>query len=165
MRFWHALASITLVAFLPSDGAAQQTPRWYGGAMFGVSALSADAEHRAAPGELAVSLYKPENGLAVNGFAGAHLTDYLTVQANYIWNRNGLTLLSSRAEGGATVFYEQARGSAQHAVVGDLLLYFRGRASRLRPYLSAGGGVVHLSSHSRGFCARRRYRAARARVH
>ena len=150
MHLRYCLASVALVACLPSSGLAQEAPRWYGGAMLGVSALSADAEHLATGGDLAVSLYKPENGPAVNGFAGVHLTDYLSVQANYIWNRNDLTLLSSRAEGGTTAFYEQARRSAQHAVIGDLLLYFRDRSSRFRPYLSAGGGVVRLSSHARG---------------
>ena len=150
MQLRYSLTSVVLVACLPSSGVAQEVPRWYGGAMLGVSALSADAEHRATAGDLSVSLYKPENGPAVNGFAGAHLNDYLSFQANYIWNRNDVTLLSSRSDGDATAFYEQARGSAQHAVVGDLLLYFRDRSSRFRPYLSAGGGVVRLSSGSQG---------------
>jgi hypothetical protein len=31
-------------------------------------------------------------------------------------------------------------------VIGDLLIYFRKRSSRLRPFLAVGTGVVHLSS-------------------
>ena len=37
------------------------------------------------------SLYKPQTGGAFSLFVGRHLTDYLTVQGNYIWNSNDLT--------------------------------------------------------------------------
>ena len=98
------------------------------------------------PSGFAVSLYKPENGLAANLFMGTHLNDYLTLQANYIWNRNGLTLVSTRATAGGTALSEQTWESAQHAIVGDVLLYFRSRTSRFRPYLSAGVGLVRFAS-------------------
>jgi hypothetical protein len=93
-----------------------------------------------------VSLYKPENGLALNLFAGVHVRRYLTVQANYVWNRNDVTLFSSvtSADGGG--FYEQRRNSSQHAFVGDALLYFRARGEAVRPYLSTGVGVVRFES-------------------
>jgi hypothetical protein len=60
-----------------------------------------------------------------------------------VWNRNTLTLTSSSVDG-TTSFFEERRGSTQHAVVGDALLYFRDRDSWIRPYLSAGIGVMHL---------------------
>ena len=69
------------------------------------------------------------------------------MQGNYIWNRNGLTLVSTRAGTGGIALLEQTRVSAQHAVVGDVLLYFRSRASRFRPYLSAGAGLVRFTSN------------------
>lgn len=129
---------------------AQDEGRAYAGAVTGVSTLSADARALTQPGRADVSLYKPENGPALNVFVGVHLSRYFTVQGNYVWNRNDLTLLSSFTAAERGGFYEQRRGSAQHAVVGDALLYFRPRDSRVRPYLSAGVGAVHFGSQSRG---------------
>ena len=40
--------------------------------------------------------------------------------------------------------YEETRSSTQHGVIGDVLLYFRNRRSWVRPYLSAGAGLVRL---------------------
>ena len=127
---------------------AQDESRLYAGAVGGVSTLSADARTATQPRRADVSLYKPENGPALNLFVGAHLGRYVTVQSNYVWNRNDLTLFSSftSADGGG--FYEQRRSSTQHAVVGDALLYFRARGSGIRPYLSTGAGLVQFSSGS-----------------
>ena len=80
----------------------------------------------------------------MNVIVGAHLRDYVTVQANYISNRNDLALFSALVVDGASRFYEQPRTSAQHALVGDVFVYFRKRTSRIRPYLSTGIGVVRL---------------------
>ena len=81
----------------------------YAGALVGVSTLSADARASTRAGRAEVSLYKPENGPALNLFVGVHLGRYFTVQTNYVWNRNDLTLFASVAtpEGGG--FYEQSR--------------------------------------------------------
>jgi hypothetical protein len=127
---------------------AQDEGRLYAGALVGVSTLSADGRTSTQPSRAEASLYKPENGLALNLFAGVHLGRYFTVQSNYVWNRNDLTLFSSftSAEGGR--FYEQQRTSAQHAVVGDALLYFRALGSGVRPYLSTGVGFVRFTSES-----------------
>ena len=76
-----------------------------------------------------LSLYKPENGLALNVFAGVHLAEYFSVQANWMWNRNDLTLVSSFVTPRGGGFYEQRRHSRQHAVVLDGLVYFRRRDS------------------------------------
>ena len=125
---------------------AQDEGRIYAGALVGVSTLSADAQASTQPGRAEVSLYKPENGLALNVFVGAHVGRYFTVQANYVWNRNDLTLFSSLASSDGGAFYEQARASSQHAVVGDALLYFRALGSGVRPYLSTGAGLVRFES-------------------
>ena len=93
-----------------------------------------------------VSLYKPENGPAFNFFGGVHLTDFLSVQGNYVFNRNDLTLTASQISESGGAFYEQSRTSSQHAVIGDLLLYFRNRQTWFRPYLSVGSGFVSLES-------------------
>jgi hypothetical protein len=83
---------------------------------------------------------------AANALAGVHATRFLSVQANYIWNRNDLTLLASSVAPAGGGFYEQARPSTQHAVFADALLYFRSRDSGVRPYLSGGLGLVRFES-------------------
>lgn len=120
-------------------GAALAESPYYAGVVAGVSTLSADG--RSAPP--AASLYKPENGLIAGVLGGIHLREYLSVQGNWTWNRNDLTLTSIRAGG---VFQEERRRSTQHSLAVDMLLYFRNRASWARPFLSVGGGVVRFRS-------------------
>jgi hypothetical protein len=109
-----------------------------------VSTLSADAAAVTGAGAASVSLYKPENGPAVNLFAGVHLAQYFSVQANWMWNRNDLSLVAVSSGSGA--FYEQPRHSSMHAFVLDGLIYFRRRDSAVRPYLGTGLSIVHFSS-------------------
>ena len=118
--------------------------------MGGISALSGDPSADIMADGFSVSQYAPENGLALNLFAGTHLHEYVTLQGNYIWNRNGLALFMGVASPGDLAFNRQQRMSAQHAVVGDLLVYFRQRSSRLRPYLSFGLGVVRFDTDTPG---------------
>ncbi len=121
---------------------AQVTP--FAGALGGVATLSADARSLPTSHGLNVSLYKPANGPTLNFIAGVHLNQYLSVQASYGWNRNDLTLSSSSS--GSNSFYVEQRSSSQRAALFDLLVYFRKRDERLRPYLSVGTGVVHFAS-------------------
>jgi len=116
----------------------------YVGVIGGISTLSADAGARASSSGLSLSGYSPQNGGALNVFAGLHLHNYFSVQANYIRNQNDLVLSSTSSSSSA--FYQQARTSSQQAAILDFLIYFRHRASRIRPYLGTGGGVMHLSS-------------------
>lgn len=136
--------------------AAQDGAAVFVGGLGGVSALSADARSVIATGTAEVSAYGPENGPAVNLFVGLHAGQYVTLQANYIWNRNDLTLSAVQLDDEDAAFYEQARNSSQHALVGDVLVYFRERQSRVRPYLSAGIGAVRFTSHARGAALIRR---------
>ena len=133
-----------------SAARAQHDDRVYAGALFGISTLSADARSEITPGGAQVSLYKPENGPALNVLFGRHVHEYMTVQANYVWNRNDLAITSVRATESGASFYEQPRTSSQHAIVGDLLMYFRERRSVVRPYLSAGVGIVRLETRGDG---------------
>jgi hypothetical protein len=130
--------------WLGGRSTAQTTP--YAGVLAGVSTLSADGRSVTSESQSAVSVYKPENGPALNVFGGIHLSDYFSVQGNYVWDRNRLTLTSTLASGSGAAFYEQSRTSVQHAFIGDLLLYFRSRQTWFRPYLSVGLGVVYFSS-------------------
>ena len=129
---------------------AQQNRRVFVGTVAGVSTLSADARSEITSDGADVSLYKPENGPALNVFLGMHVREYVTVQANYIWNRNDLALTSVRSTPLGPSFYEQPQTSSQHAIVGDLLVYFREQRSVVRPYLSVGAGVVRLETKADG---------------
>jgi hypothetical protein len=120
----------------------QVTP--FAGVVGGVATLSADARSLPTSQGLSVSLYKPENGPALNVFAGAHLNPYLSIQASYIRNRDDLTLSSSSPASNS--FFEERRTSAQNALILDVMGYFRPLKSRLRPYLSVGAGPVRFSS-------------------
>jgi outer membrane protein W len=142
----RGVALACAAALLSVPAAAQQESRMFAGALFGVSALSADATSVATGTDAAVSLYDPKNGPALNVFAGAHLAQYLSLQVNWTWNRNDLTLFSSDTSPQAGGFYEQARDSSQHAIVFDGLIYFRRLDSSIRPYLGTGLAVLYFSS-------------------
>jgi hypothetical protein len=125
---------------------AQDAPRIFTGGLFGVSTLSAAAASNPSGADLALSLYEPEAGPAVNVFAGVHVAQYFALQVNWMWNRNDVTLVSSflSPEGGG--YYEQRRHSHQHAIVFDGLIYFRRMDSAVRPYLGTGLSVLRFSS-------------------
>jgi hypothetical protein len=140
-----------IISCLGSTGAeAQQKQHLFVGAVAGISTLSADARSEITTDGADVSLYKPENGPALNVLFGMHVREYVTVQANYIWNRNHLALASVRSTDRGPSFYEQRRTGSQHAIVGDLLVYFREQYSVVRPYLSVGVGVVRLETRPNG---------------
>lgn len=142
-----SVAAALLSCLLATSAAAQQAPRRYAGALTGVATLSADARSEITSSAADVSVYTPDNGPALDVFVGVHVHDYVTVQANYVWNDNDVTLASARSIGS---FYEQPRTSSQRAAVGDLLLYFRNLRSALRPYLSVGMGIVRIVSKTDG---------------
>ena len=122
----------------------------YFGALGGVATLSGDGRSNITASSAATSLYDPHNGGVASLFAGSHLSRYVSVQGSYIWNRNDLTLVSTLTNPSTSSFYQQPMSSTENALIGDLLVYFRPRGDRIRPYLSQGGGVVHVSSHPSG---------------
>jgi outer membrane protein W len=144
----YQLVAVTISASLVAAApvAAQNRDRVYAGALFGISTLSADARAVAAETSASASMYKPENGIAFNAFVGTHLGRFFTLQGNYIFNRNGLTLFASTTSRTGGGFYEQPRDSSQHAIVADALVYFRRRGSGVRPYLGTGLAVVRFTS-------------------
>jgi outer membrane protein W len=145
---WPArdLVLAAAMVLISAPAAAQDETRLFAGGLFGASALSADAASVTTASESAVSLYDPGNGPAVNIFAGVHLAQYFSVQANWMWNRNDLALISSFTGPQGGGFYEQHRDSRQHAVVLDGLIYFRRLDSAVRPYLGTGLSVLHFAS-------------------
>jgi len=117
---------------------------FFAGGLGGIATLSADASTSLAGPVPAAGAYKPENGPALNVFAGWHANGYLSFQGNFIRNTNDVALTDILG----TASFEQARRSSQDAFVGDALLYFRNRSSWVRPYLSAGAGPVRIDSHA-----------------
>lgn len=154
IRMWPQASSILkaplsiglLLFALLHSGELLAADRMYVGALGGISTLSADGRAKVSAASSSISSYKPENGPTFNLFVGRHLNNYVTVQGTYCWNRNDLTLSSVSISDAGQDTYEQSRSSAQHAVFGDLLVYFRNLRSRVRPYLSVGGGWVRLES-------------------
>lgn len=134
---------------VPSAAAGQ----YYAGALGGMTTLSADGRSVIGTSGAAFSLYKPENGASAGLFVGRHLTDYLSLQADYQWNRNGLTLAAISNSPQGTSVYQEARDSSEQSVLGNLLLYFRNRRSWARPYLLVGTGAVKFHSRELGVSA------------
>jgi hypothetical protein len=141
-----AMLQVVLVLFLSSFTLPPAQAQLYGGVLGGVATLSGDARSLLSPASTTLSSYDPKNGGAVEVLVGKHFSDYLAAQGNYIWNGNRLTLTSAAFNNGTQQAYQEMRHSSQQSVIGDLLVYFRNRDSRLRPYLSVGTGLVHFAS-------------------
>jgi hypothetical protein len=134
MRTWP-----WVLALLALNAGAEE--RFFAGAQAGIATLSADARFET-PEQSTASGYKPENGPAVSPFFGIHVNDYLSFQGSYIWNRNDVRF---QALSGAA-FYDQRARATSHLGLADAMLYFRGRASWVRPYLAAGTGIAYVST-------------------
>jgi hypothetical protein len=119
---------------------------YYAGGIAALATLSADGGMSVSATGSQVSAYKPDNGPAVNLFAGRYLRDYVSIQGNFIWNSNSLSLSSNTISSQGSSFYTETRTSSQASAIADVLVFFRDRSSLLRPYLSAGTGIVHLQS-------------------
>src|SRR5438128_164447 len=118
MRRWHRVLGICActvagLCLAATVAAAQDNPRIFAGVVAGLSTLSADARSVLSPGGPAISLYKPENGPALDVFVGRHLHEYWSIQANYLWNRNAVALVEASFAEAAVSFSEQRRISAQ----------------------------------------------------
>jgi hypothetical protein len=122
----------------------------YIGALAGVATLSGDGSSKVTDSSAATSLYDPKNGGVGSIFCGWHAYKYISLQGNYIWNRNDLTLVSTLSSPANSGFYQQPMSSTENAFIGDVLVYFRPRGDRIRPYLSQGVGAVYVSSRANG---------------
>jgi hypothetical protein len=118
----------------------------YAGILGGVSSLSGDAGSIVSSDSIAFSSYDPKNGGDVSVLLGKHFSDYLSAQVSYTWNENELIMNAGSSGSGVQQAYQQTRSSSQQSLLGNVLVYFRQRKSRLRPYLSAGTGFMHFAS-------------------
>jgi hypothetical protein len=120
----------------------------FGGGLAGIATLSADARSVGSP-PVSVAMYKPENGPTMLVFGGRHLTEYLSVQGSYSWNRNNFVMTGAEL-GPPTTAYDLSSRATLNTVVAEAMLYFRNRASFARPWLSAGPGLAHFRASARG---------------
>jgi hypothetical protein len=87
-------------------------------------------------------------------FAGRHFGQYFSAQLSYGWNHNDVLLTGSDVASSAS--FDLPTRVTMHTVMAEAMVYFRRRDSRLRPYLSAGPGIVSTrreatgSAHVRG---------------
>ncbi|MGH9675331.1 MAG: outer membrane beta-barrel protein, partial [Bryobacteraceae bacterium] len=73
-------------------------------------------------------------------------SDWLSAQASYGWNRNAVVMSAGAAAGS----YDFPVRATMHTVMAELLVYFRRRTDRLRPYLSVGTGFTNLRATPSG---------------
>jgi len=88
---------LALACLTPSLMLAQGLTRQmiYVGGMGGIATLSGDANAVITPTSASTSSYDPSNGGAASGFVGVHIFNYVSLQADYAWNRNNVVLVSS----------------------------------------------------------------------
>lgn len=138
----QVLAIVLLSCYAPALARAQL----YAGVLGGVSSLSGDARSVVSSGSTSFWSYDPKNGGDLSLLFGKHFSDYFSAQGSYTWNENELSLSAGSSGAGTEQAYQETRGSSEQTVLGNLLVYFRARNSRLRPYLSVGTGIVHFMS-------------------
>lgn len=143
---FRAPAAFAVLALATSVSA--QPNRFVGG-YAGISTLSADGRTDVSSANARFSSYKPENGLTIVGLAGLHINDFFSVMGSYGWNRNSVLFAAGEA-GSVSGAITQEHRATMHTIIGEGMLYFRPRKSRIRPYLSAGAGVVHVTSAANG---------------
>lgn len=136
MAFRWGVCFCLVPALLPAQ--------WFAGAGGGVSTLSADGGALIDSSRTEISSYKPENGATLHAFAGRHLTNYLSFQGAYTWNRNAVSLTRAGIVSGTETTYQQDYSTRTHAASAEALVYFRPTRSRIRPYLSGGAGALQM---------------------
>ena len=120
------LRTATVIALVLLIVLCSRTPvqgQLYMGVLGGVSSLSGDARSTFSSASSAFSSYDPKNGGAFEVLVGKHLSDYFTVQGNYIWNANELTVSSGSFSNNEQIGYQQTRSSSQNTLIAAVLVY------------------------------------------
>ncbi|MEO7649759.1 MAG: hypothetical protein ABIZ80_04775, partial [Bryobacteraceae bacterium] len=128
-------AAGALCLLIASTVTASGQPKYFAGAGPGMAILSSASGVSVSAASASVSNYGPRLGPLLHIFGGWHAWEYVSLQAAWSANRNGLTFSSSVPGSG---FYQQRRSSSQKNVGADALVYFRERRSIVRPFLSVG---------------------------
>lgn len=116
----------------------------YFGGTGGLATLSGDGSAVVTTTSAGTSLFSPSNGPALRLFGGTHLFRYVSLQGDYGLTRNGVALISTATGVGGSSYYRVPETVTQHALIASVLVYFRDRRSRVRPYLSEGAGAVFI---------------------
>jgi len=77
-----------------------------------------------------------KNGAAIGFYAGEDMYRYFSGEANYLYRTGDLKLQGA----GQNVSF----GAHTHLITGDILAHFRPVGSRIRPFVSFGGGIEIL---------------------
>jgi Outer membrane protein beta-barrel domain len=146
------LMLLTALLLAPPLAFAQRPTKgmFYAGGLGGIATLSGDGSAVVTPSSASTSLFDPKNGGAGEVFFGIHLLKYVSLQADYVWNRNNVVLVSTSGDSSLLNFFRQPESVTQNAFLGNVLVYFRKRGSRVRPYLSEGGGAVRIHTDLSG---------------
>jgi hypothetical protein len=117
------------------------------GAMGGIATLSADGRNAGSP-PASASSYKPENGASLLLSGGRHISDYFSAHVSYSRNSNDVSLTGIDLNTSAS--FEEPMRAVLQTMGFEAMGYFRGRESRVRPYLSAGPVVTWLRVNANG---------------
>ncbi|MDE3178039.1 MAG: outer membrane beta-barrel protein [Acidobacteriota bacterium] len=150
MKFTLILLPVVLLAASLVSGQSPPKARLYAGGIGGIATLSGDGSAVVTRSAASTSLFDPKNGGAGEVFAGIHLFEYVSFEADYGWNRNNAILVSTSSAPGATSFFRGPESITQNSFLGNVSVYFRKRGSRVRPYLSEGAGAVLIHSRLSG---------------
>lgn len=114
---------------------AQQRPEWELG-ITGGYAYAPDLTVKNATASASTG-FKP--GLVVGVFAGNEMYRYWSGEVNYLYRQSDLKLENSSASA--------SFGAHTHLFTGDFLGHLRPLGSRLRPFISFGGGIKIMQSN------------------
>ena len=146
MRLRFILLTVSLLSHSLLSAQSLAKDAIYAGGMGGIATLSGDGSAVLTSSSASTSLFDPENGGAAAVFGGIHLCQYVSFEADYVWNRNNVALVSTSGQANTHSFLRERTSITQNAFLANVLVYFRKRGSRIRPYLSEGGGAVFLHS-------------------
>lgn len=137
---------LALACLAPSSVLAQRLRKEmiYFGGMGGIATLSGDANAVITASSASTSSYDPSNGGAAEAFIGAHIFDYFSFQADYVWNRNDAVLVSSIHGPGVSSFYRLPETVTQKYISGKCADLFS-KTREPNPALLVGGS--RRSSH------------------
>ena len=145
------ITSLIVILLAPSLALAQGPAHHliYAGGMGGIATLSGDGSAVVTSSSASTSLFDPKNGAAGEVFAGIQSFKYVCFEGDFAWNRNNVVLVSSGVPA-APDFFRQPESITQNVFLGNVLVYFRKRDSRVRPYLSEGAGFVLIHTRLSG---------------
>ncbi len=136
---------IPFLILIPLRCLAQDThpSKFFAGGGPGLALLSGGGASAVSAARGSLSSYSASAGLLVHAFGGVHLNEYFSIQGAWNWNRNALQFSAAATSGAA---FQQSRTSSQNNSGADLVVYFKPRNSRIRPFITGGLNLMRISS-------------------